>query len=290
MSKRTSFFTVAAIVLATWTAPAQDDPELGWSDVAEFSLVSTSGNSEATTLGFKNTTHRRWEKALFELKLGGIRIETTVRTGEAVDTPAGPIPLTQTATTAENYFVDANYNRKISDRLFWYAGAVWERNVFAGIENRSIVEGGAGNLWRDKDTQRWFTKYAVTYTDQKDVIPRSDFDSTFAGLRGRSDYLQKFGKNKRTTYENSTVLDLNLENSSAWRIDMVNSVAVTMTEMLALKASLTWLYNNDPAVEAFGLVDSNGDPILDIGGNQVIVTLPLDELDTIFTMALVVDF
>ena len=289
---RKTLIAVAILIAVVCASPlsAQDEPEIGWSDEAEFSLVATSGNSDATTWGLKNTLHRRWENALFELKVGGLRVETTVRTGEALDTPSGPVILTQTETTAEAYFVNANYNRTISGNLFWYAGAIWERNEFAGFTNRYIAEAGVGNLWIDKETQRWFTKYAVTYTDQEDVIPNPDFDSTFVGLRARSDYLQKFGKNKNTTYENNTVVDLNLETSSAWRVDMVNSVSVTMTEQLALKAALTWLYNNMPPLEAFGLVDAAGNPIIGPGGSQVIVDLPLDELDTIFTVALVVNF
>ena len=293
MLRRTCLIVLVVIVVtAVFGTPilAQDDPELGWSDKAEFSLVATSGNSEATTFGFKNTLHRRWEKALFEFKLGGLRVETTVRTGEAEDTPNGPVILTATATTAEAYYADLNYNRTITENLFWYAGLMWERNEFAGFTNRYIVEGGVGNLWIDKEAQRWFTKYAVTYTDQENVVEDPTFDSTFAGLRARSDYLQKFGKNKNTTYENNTIIDLNLETTSAWRVDMVNSISVTMTEMLALKASLAWLYNNDPPLELFGLVDSAGAPIIGPGGEQVVVPLALDELDTIFTVALVVDF
>ena len=42
-----------------------DEPELGWSDQAELSYVLTAGNSESTTLGFKNELKRTWQAAIF---------------------------------------------------------------------------------------------------------------------------------------------------------------------------------------------------------------------------------
>jgi hypothetical protein len=278
-------------LLATPGLAQDEEKELGWSDTAEFSLVATSGNSEATSLGFKNTTYRSWEKALFELKLAGLRVETTTRTGAAIQRPDGSFePLEVTAVTAESYYAGANYNRTISKNFFWYAGLVWERNTFAGFDSRTIVEGGVGNLWSETKKQRWFTRYAATYTDQRDVVPRPDFDGKFAGLRAQSDYWRKFGENGNTKYVNQTVIDFNLDQTEDWRVDMLNSVSVKMTEMLAMQAGLRWLYDNDPAVAALGLVDGNGDPITGPGGDQIIVDVPLDELDTIFTVSLVVEF
>jgi len=288
--RRIGYLVLMIALLATPTLAEDGEKELGWSDTAEFALVATSGNSEATSLGFKNTTHRRWEKALFELKLAGLRIETTTRTGVAIQQPDGSFePLEVSAVTAENYYVGANYNRTISGNFFWYAGAIWERNTFAGFENRYIIEAGVGNVWSETDKQRWFTRYAATYTDQQDVVPRPDFDGKFAGLRAQSDYWRKFGEKGNTKYVNTTVIDFNLDMTEDWRVDMLNSISVKMTDMLAMQAGLRWLYDNDPAVEALGLVDGNGDPIPD-AANQIIVDVPLDELDTIFTVSLVVEF
>jgi hypothetical protein len=53
-----------------------------------------------------------------------------------------------------------------------------------------------------------------------------------------------------------------------------------MSDMLALKVSLQWLYDNLPSLE---LVDYTP-------GTPPQVPVPLDDLDTIFTTSLVVNF
>jgi hypothetical protein len=69
---------------------------------------------------------------------------------------------------------------------------------------------------------------------------------------------------------------------------MVNSVAVTMSDRLALKISLQWLYDNEPSFEAVPLFDM--DP--SIPGAVLLGQVPrqLDNLDTIFTTSLVINF
>ncbi len=37
----------------------------------------TQGNAESSTLGFKNTLAREWDRSLFTLRAGGTRVNTT---------------------------------------------------------------------------------------------------------------------------------------------------------------------------------------------------------------------
>jgi hypothetical protein len=106
------------------------------------------------------------------------------------------------------------------------------------------------------------------------------------GLRVTSKYEHKFGET--TTYWNETILDENLDETSDYRVNMINSVAVTMSDRLALKVSLQWLYDNEPAFEDVPVFDM--DP--SIPGAVLLGQVPrqLDELDTIFTTSLVVNF
>jgi hypothetical protein len=150
------------------------------------------------------------------------------------------------------------------------------------VENREIVEGGLGNVWLDREDVKFKTTYALTYTSQEDVVEVPDQDDTFAGVRLGWDYLHTFGAS--TTYVNTLVLDDNLEDTSDWRGDMVNSVTVTMTKRLALKASLKWLYDAQPSFEAVPLQDALGVPT----GELALVEL--ENLDTIFTTSLVVNW
>ena len=81
-------------------------------------------------------------------------------------------------------------------------------------------------------------------------------------------------------YEVITILDGNLDETDDYRADMVNALAVTMSQRLALKLSLQWLYDNEPSFDII--------PFSDFGG--VDQPFQLDELDQIFTASLVVNF
>ena len=101
---------VAAVVLALACAlpAAAQDP--GWKDTAEFSFVSTSGNAESLSLGFKNKLWRDWKKSSFVVKLGGIRIETTNRESFVIDDGAGNLTRPEsTEVAAENYYQHADH-------------------------------------------------------------------------------------------------------------------------------------------------------------------------------------
>jgi len=271
----TTTLTVIALLLSL-PALGADDQEKGWSDTAEVSFVATDGNSESSSLGFKNTAIREWEKSSLTIRAGGIRVETTTITRTAVD---GVVTEDKdTETTAENYYLNGRYDRMIHDRLFWYAGAGWDRNEFAGIENRYVAEGGVGNVWRDTKELKLKTNYGLTYTDQEDVVDDPTVDDSFLGARFSWDYLNKLGAN--TTFTNVLVLDENLDETSDWRADMLNGLAVAMNEHLALKLGLRLMYDNEPAID---LVDN-------VGTGPAQVPYPLEELDTILTISLVADF
>lgn len=265
------------------------DDKTGWSDTAEFSYVLTAGNSETNTFGFKNTLGYAWERSSFTFRVGGIRAASTTRTWYAIGT--GPddytvIETSQTSKTAENYFINGRYDRKITERFFWYAGGGWERNRFAGIENRYSLQGGVGNIWFDREDLKFRTDYALTYNNQKDVVELPGTDNSNAGVRGSWDFLYKIWET--TTYHNVVIMDENLQKGSDFRADITNSLAVAMNKHLALKVSLQWVFINDPAYTEVPLYS-----LPPVDPNAVLVGLvpqQLDKLDTFFTASLVVNF
>jgi putative salt-induced outer membrane protein YdiY len=261
-------------------------PPTAWSDTAEFSYVATSGNSESSTLGFKNTLGRKWDDSSFELKAAAIRAENTTITRTAVGSPASffVIEDKDTALSAESYLLAGRFDRKVSERFFWFAGAGWSRNRFSGIENRYEAAGGVGNIWVDSERSMFRTDYALSYTKEEDVVEAPDFKDNFGGFRFSSKYEQKIGTG--TTYLNETVIDENLSDTSDLRATMLNSLAVAMSKRLALKVSLQWLYDHQPAFRQIDLLDAPPPGGLKIGT----VLDQLDTLDTIFTTSLVVNF
>ena len=286
---RTRIFIAGAALLALcgaspFVGAAEDEKPLGWSSTAEFNFVMTAGNSESTTLGFNSNTERRWERALLRIKAGALRVDTTSTLGFAVGTGQGDFTVPEVdATTAENYFLSGQYDRNITERFFWYAGAGWLRNEFAGIRDRYVASAGVGNIWYDRPGFSFRTNYGVSYTDQQDVVESPLVDTQYAGLLFTSNLRKTFGKSK-TVYGNDFLANYSLEDSDNWRWTMEQWLAMSLSERLALKVGLIWLYNNVPAVSVLELRPAVDQPAIGT------VLRQLDELDQIFTVSLVVNF
>ena len=289
MKRSVIFLVTLCLLVMTGSTVIADDKELGWKDTAELSLVATSGNSESETFGFSNTLLHLWDNAEFQFLATGLKAESTSFDRYAVG--VDPMNFTTfedstTNETAENYLLSASYSREITESFSWLAGAGWDRNRFAGIDNRITVFGGVRNVWRDDDKVKFRTNYLLTYTDQEDVVPNPALEDSFLGAQVGWDYLHAF--NDSTTYENIWVVDLNFDESDDWRSKMVNAVSVAMSKRMALRVSVTWFYDNLPALQTVTLFDQ--DPALP--GAVAIGTVPfeLDETDILVTTSLVVDF
>jgi len=251
--------------------------------MAELAYVATSGNSELSTLGFKNTLTRTWENALLEVKAGGIRSESTTVT-HVVSSAGPPVDIREDESsdlTGESYFLNGKYSRDITKAFYWFGFGGWERNRFSGIENRTTLAAGVGNIWKDTEALKFRTDYSLTYTDEEDVVEPPSFDGTFAGVRVSSTYQQKFGT--VTLFGDDFIFDADVDDSSNWRGEMTNWVSVTMSTHLALKVSLKWLYDHEPAVAA--ATDPLG--LLPPG---TVAFFDLDKLDSVFTTSLVVKY
>jgi putative salt-induced outer membrane protein len=279
---------LAALCAAALPARAADaDKKLGWSDAAELGYVVTSGNTETSTLGLKNTLARDWEKSRFEIKLGGIRVKTTDQSVFAVGSPADFEVMDGDPTlTAENYYLNGRYDHKITDRFFWFAGAGWDRNRFAGIDSRTTGFGGVGNIWIDAENRKWKTDYAVSGTKERDVVEPDNFDGSFIGARLSSTFLDKFSETG--SYGNDTTVDENLNDTSDLRVNMTNWVSLNMSTHLALKVSLQWLYDHQPALKEVDLFAPPGPPTVTVPTQKVVTEV--ENLDSIFTTALVIKY
>lgn len=282
---------ILAVVILAGVAPAsaQEDPNTRWKDTAELGYVLTSGNSDTNTFAFKNKLWRAWGISALEFNMGGMRAKATTRRFAVADDPnnlTGGFEVNEERDLlAEAYYLNGRYDRKLSTRFFWYGGAGWDRNRFAGIQDRYVVAGGVGNLWFNSETLKWRTDYSATYTDQENVVDDPGFDGSFFGVRITSSFMKKMGST--TTYTNDAIFDENGEESKDFRANMINGLSVQMTTHLALKVSLQWLYDHAPANRSLDLYDINPD---NGGTKQTTVTEELDELDSIFTTSLVINF
>jgi putative salt-induced outer membrane protein YdiY len=262
-----------------------DEPLAGFYDTADLSLVITGGNSSSTSFGFRNLAEYYWPSSSLRFDAGGL--STTARSREdrvAVGTGEGDFEVVDgdRQKTAENFFANLRFDKDLSERWFAFAIAGWNRNTFAGFDNR--WQGALGLGWIAVDTDRTTLRFdlAGTYTSEDPIVgPVNDF----AGLRFGYDYIQRLGEN--SNFYSTLILDENLKNTDDLRADWYNAIEVSITDLIFLKTSFRVQWRNDPLFEELPLFDSNGDPVLTPGGDQVSVPAQLDPVDTYFLTSLV---
>jgi len=278
---RTSPGAFAALLALSVAGPvAAQDAGFTWENATELSFVNTAGNASSTTFGIKASLTGTGAPNTLKLEVGGIRASSTITTRRATGT-TGSFTITETENTeptAASYFARSRYDRAFSG-AFAFGGAGWDRNTFAGVKNRFAFVAGLGRTWVEGESGRFKTDVGGTYTIQKDVAPAPGDDDAFFGFRVTVDATRRL--TSTADFASTFIADENLEETGDFRADWINSVAVSISEGLALKTSLQLLYDAEPANLAV--------PLFDTGGTQIgTVATQGDEIDSVATLTLVI--
>src|SRR5690606_22147251 len=102
-----------------------------------------------------------------------------------------------------------------------------------------------------------------------------------AGIRLGWDYLNTL--TPTTSLSSLLALDENLEETGDLRVDTTNAISVAISDRLALKVALQLLYDAEPAFAAVPV-------LLDGVPTGEVARVELDELDSVTTVALVLEF
>jgi putative salt-induced outer membrane protein YdiY len=249
---------------------------------ADLSYVLTSGNSTANSLGFKGDVTHRWAKHSIGFATGGLRASSSPDTRFAVGTPGDfEVQIPEAELTAEAYYGRGRYDFKLSDRLYLTAGAGWERNRFAGLDNRWLVDTGIGYIFLNGDRTSFRGAAGITYTNEDYTVDDGQ-DGSFFGTRLGWDFRQKLFAN--TTFTHTLIADENLEDTDDLRVDAQFGVQVSMTKTLGLKVNWRLLWDNQPALAEYDLYTPGG---INTG---LTVFAPYKELDQGFSVSLVFSF
>ena len=280
--KKVVFLLVVGTLSMPGYATAQDETgAYTWENSTELSFVSVGGNASSSILGLKSTLTATGGRSTFKIEVGGIRGETTFRTRTATGSATNFTvdETTNSQLTAEHYFARGRYDRAFAS-VFVFSGAGWDRNTFAGIQNRYSLVAGLGRAWVDSETSRIKTDVGLTYTIQNDVHPAPDVDEGFGGVRLTVDVMRQLSGSAQ--FLSVLIVDENVEDTDDLRADWINSLSVSLSERLAFKTSFQLLYDKQPSLESIGLLDAGGVPT----GTDVLT--PGDTVDNILTVALVI--
>ena len=263
-------------------AQAAAPPEPDWTYSAKLTAVWVGGNSESSTFGLGSTLRRTVGRIDLTFEAGAIRTDASRKTRRAVGTPT-TYDIAEDKTrekTAESYFVRGRADRKMGDRFLLFVGADWLRNTFAGIESRTLLAAGGGVVWAKAEKFSFKTDLGATYTFQEDVVTNPFLKTNFPGVRFSADLTRVL--TTTTKWESILISDLNLDETQDVRIDLVNALSLSISSRLGLKPSLQVQWRNQPALTKLDLFTTSGQ------ATTQTVQVPLEKMDTFFTLALVV--
>lgn len=276
MLRKSAILILLAVAMLHRGLAAQDADAFTWENETEVAYAQTSGNASANTLAASAKLVGKGGPNAVELNLGGIRASTTTR--RAVGTTGSFQEDTESNLSAASYFAKGRYDRTL-DGIFLFVGAGWERNTFAGFNNRYSGVAGLGRMWVDGESGHFKTDLGATYTIQKDVATPDD-SNAFGGLRFSIDAARSL--TATTDFTSKLVADQNLKETDDLRADWTNAVAVSISEGLALKVSYQLLYDHLPALVGLPLFDTAGTP----AGTKV--NVEGKKVDSVLAVALVI--
>ena len=257
----------------------EDDSERNWSNSSQLSWVVSKGNSDSNSFSVRNVYEYEWTRAEFYWEAGVLRASSandTFATGTEDDfevvTPAPKIDHNR-------WFSKVRYFRVLKDRFFWYVSYDSSRDPPSNVNIQLIGSGGVGTDWYDREGLVFRTAYGLNYTSE-------DLDLEGANNFGgyRLFYRLEVGASESTTLVSELTFDGSFETADDLRVDSLNSASVSISDALALKASLRLLYRNIPALDDIDLRDPESGVVV----GEVVV--PKQKLDTTLSMSLVINF
>lgn len=224
---RIMILVAAASLLPVWAWSA-DAPAKKWKDQAEFSLVTTNGNSKATTTSAKNAFG--WDfLPNFHL-----------------DTEAGGLgSKSKSDVTAEQYFAWEKVAYKWDDRDYAFEKYRWDRDRFAKMAHRHELSVGAGReLWKTpKDLL--IAEGGPTYVNEQRIgAKRNDF----MAARAYSKLTHKFSDTATFSQDAEYIMSLKMARDN--RLNTETAVTASLTSVFSIKASFVWKHNSLPAAGA----------------------------------------
>lgn len=203
---------------------AQEGGKKPWSDNAEFSYVSTSGNASVETMAAKNLyTLKFAEHMTFLWKIEALQ-------GKSEGTP-----------TAERYFTDLRLEHAYSERGYTYISTGWMTDTFAGLDRH--VRAGLGGGYKLLDGPESFLKSEAGVSGVRENYT-DETERRFTEGRVFAQYAYAFAKKNQFSQSIEYLYDF--DNSQNYRYNSETALTAGMTDRLSIKISYLVKYDHEP--------------------------------------------
>ena len=229
----------ALLILLAWAQPVfgqapepppEPPPRLEAS--AQFTFLDTRGNATSQSLGAGGDVVWRPEPWTYAAKATFAQSESE---GEL---------------DARSLAALLRASRALGERLSAYGQYDYLRDVFAGVEQRHVIEGGLSYLALDADRHTLRLDSGLGYLDEQRPDDEELSSATFS--LGAA-YRFAISPTSELTYGPRFLLPF--EETGAWKLDQEAALAVAINTALALKLSHTLRYSAEPP-EGFESTDT----------------------------------
>ena len=209
-------------LLAQTPAPAPPGPPPRFDGSAQFTFLDTRGNAPTQSLGAGGEF--AW------------RPDPWVYSGKAIFAQNESDEELQARSFTGLFRAARAYSRRVSG----YTQYDFLRDVFAGVEQRHVAEGGLSYLAVDRAPHSLRFDSGLGYLYERQ--PDDHFDS--ATLSAAAAYTLTISPTSQVTYAPRFLLTL--ANTGSWKFDQDAALAVALNTILSLKLSHTVRYSAEP--------------------------------------------
>ncbi len=208
-----------------------EDAASPWTGSLGLAYLATSGNSDTTTFGLDFKMERAptpW----------GLEVIAAFNRADE-----------DSVKTAERYLVGVRAKRSLSERFDLFAGVSGERDVFAGIDPRYVVE--AGVLYRALRGPTHLLSFdlGATWTDETQVQTLPDGAEVETGV----DYLgavaglaYEWKISDAASFVQRLIFYPNFDDSDDWRLSSNTGLSAAVNSWLAVKLDYGLRYRSRP--------------------------------------------
>ncbi|HSS45725.1 MAG TPA: DUF481 domain-containing protein, partial [Thermoanaerobaculia bacterium] len=221
-----SVFTAGVALAETPDCPCPTPPPgppPPWSGSAEFSFLSTSGNTSTESIG------------------GALETDYKAAPWGAVFKAAYLRASTNAVLTAEQFDASLKGSRDLTERVSVFVGTGYLKNRFAGLNSLISGEAGAGYKILAGPEHLLGAEAGLGYVRENRLTGGNR--SYVSGRAGLS-YKWQFSKSAAFTNDLSYLHDFG--DLSNWTISEKAAITADLTSVFALKASYGLLYRNEP--------------------------------------------
>ncbi|MBD3272407.1 MAG: DUF481 domain-containing protein [Elusimicrobia bacterium] len=217
----TSIRAVLLVIACTGLATGAEKKPWSWDTEAGY--VKITGNSRSETAQFKSAFKRKWQHSALTLK-------------------GSHVSATQDDTqNAESYAASEKIDRSISKHLYVFELGEWEKDRFAGIDNRYSGQLGLGYMIIKQKPHLLDSELGVGYTGEEYI---NGTDDAFTSARAFAQYVYTISETSDFSQECEYLRSF--EQSNDYRVNAVTAVSASINSYLALKISYTVKYDHRP--------------------------------------------